>query len=106
MNYNFTIKESNHSKAALTAINFLLNLTDRELDIIASIVDNDINEINKSTKDIIKDSIKIDSYGLNNYLVSLRKKGFIVKNKLAGELIEACKDKSIVINFNYEEDAN
>ncbi len=101
MVHNIDIDKSKHSKAALTVLNCFLKLTDRELDIIATIVDNNIVSLNRVTKGVIMKSIKIDNYGLNNYLLKLRNKGYIVNNKLSDKLIEACKDKQIIINLNY-----
>ena len=106
MEYNLNIKKSNHTKVVLNVVNCFLKLTSKEIDIIATLVDNNIIDINRATKDVIRKSVGIDGYGLNNYILKLRKKGILVNNRLSTNIIQACKDKSIVINLNSTEDAN
>lgn len=100
MIHNITIDKSRHTKAALSIINCFLKLSNRELDIVVAILDNNIKEINKQTREIIKESIDIDNYGLNNYLLKLRNKGIIINNKLSDKIIEASKDQEIIIKIN------
>lgn len=100
MEHNITIDKSRHAKAALSIINCFLKLSNRELEIIVAILDNNIKEINKQTREVIKESIDIDNYGLNNYLLKLRNKGIIINNKLSDKIIEASKDQEIIIKIN------
>ena len=50
MEYNLNIKKSNHTKVVLNVVNCFLKLTSKEIDIIATLVDNNIIDINRATK--------------------------------------------------------
>jgi len=100
MEYPISINKSKHTRAALSIINCFLKLSKRELDIIVTIIDNNITELNKAARKTIMDSIDIDNYGLNNYLLKLRNKGIIINNKLSDKIIEASKDQEIIIKIN------
>ena len=100
MEYNITIDKSKHYKAALSIINCFLKLSDRELEVIVAILSNNITNLDKEARKIIRESISIDNYGLNNYLAKLRNKGYIVNNKLSDKIVEAANDQEIIVRIN------
>ena len=100
MEYPINIDKSKQHKAALSIINCFLKLSDRELELIVTILDNNIYNLDKEARKLIRESMNIDSYGLNNYILKLKNKGYIVDNKLSPKIIQAAKDKEIIVRIN------
>lgn len=105
MKYTIPIKKENYHKAILLIFNQLgLNLTELELNLLASMFNNGIKVITKDIRKSLRESMNIDQFTFNNYIKRLKDKGILIKEedklKINPSLENKVKDKEVHIIFN------
>lgn len=105
MEYNIPIAKEGYHKAILMVLNFNLNLSKMEMDIVATLLDNKISIVDGESRDIIRKVLDKDKFTTNNYISRLKDKGILVvkpadKNLyLNPSIIEIVKDKKVSFEF-------
>lgn len=103
MKYPITVSKSNSHKAALSIVNCFLKLTDKELDLIVGMLNQDTKVLNTSNRKKLRDSLGTSVFTFNNYIKRLRDRGYLLEVagslELHPKLIAAANDKEIVISI-------
>jgi len=106
MEYPITISKDQYHKAMLMVLNFNLNLSTLELDILSTLLKNDITIVDTDARDLLRKVLNKDKFITNNYIKRLRNKGIFVldnSNKklyINPSLLEICNDKKVSFEFN------
>ncbi len=104
MEINVPISKDNYYKGFLKVINSFLGLTKGELNIVVSMLDNNISFLDRETRRIIREDVNKDQYAFNNMISTLKKSGTLIKTKhglsLNPTMINNISNKSIKINFH------
>lgn len=121
-----TVSKADLYKEFLKSLNGILDLTDRELELLATLVDIDVNtpktpEVSKnvistSNRKYIRKSLGITPDNLSRYITKFKERGFLVKGKIEDEVMvnralvpEIIGDRiqvTIILRINKEEDEN
>lgn len=80
MEYKIPVTSKGYYKAILTILNFSLNMSKLELDILAVLLYHNMLEINADSREIIRKELDKDKFITNNYIKSLKAKGIILTN--------------------------
>ena len=103
MEYTIPVVKSRYYKASLRVINSWLNLTDFELEIIATMLTHNITVLNKITRLQVRLLLDKKEETFNNYLLRLKQKKLLVVKEdgleIHSKIIEAVKEPKITINF-------
>ncbi len=106
MTLSIPVKTNLYYKAILLILNFKLNLSPMEIDIVACILNHDIKIVDIYTREIIRKELDKDKFNTNNYISRLRDKGILITKPLdkklyvAPEIYELVKDRKL--NFEFE----
>lgn len=121
-----TVSKADLYKEFLKSLNGILDLTDRELELLATLVDIDVNtpktpEVSKnvistSNRKYIRKLLGITPDNLSRYIAKFKERGFLVKGKIEDEVMvnkalvpEVIGDRiqvTIILRINKEEDEN
>lgn len=121
-----TVSKADLYKEFLKSLNGILDLTDRELELLATLVDIDVNtpktpEVSKnvistSNRKYIRKLLGITPDNLSRYIAKFKERGFLVKGKIEDEVMvnkalvpEIIGDRiqvTIILRINKEEDEN
>lgn len=99
------IKKDQFHKGILTILNFSLGLTELEIDIVATLLKNNITIIDSDARDLIRKVLNKDKFNTNNYILKLKKKRILGSKPndknlyLDPGLIEAVRDNKITFDF-------
>jgi hypothetical protein len=108
MEINVPISRDNYYKGFLKVINSFLGLTKGELDIVVSMLENNITHLNRESRRIIRDDVHKDQYAFNNMVSTLKKSGTLIKGRdglmLNPTMINNISNKTIKINFHIQGD--
>ena len=77
MEYKIPVNSQNYFKAMLTVLNFNLNLSELEMDILCAMMNNGLIEVNIDTREIIRKVLNKDKFMTNNYIKRLRNKNVL-----------------------------
>jgi predicted transcriptional regulator len=86
-------------------LNFNLNLSKLELDILATLLNHNVTIVDTEARDIIRKALNKGKYNINNYISRLRKKKIFItkpvdKNLYINpSLIEIVRDKKVSFEF-------
>lgn len=79
----FKIPVKDKTKAVLKLLNpFLSYLSDREISIIACMIDSDIDILSKENRVIVREKLNIDKFNFNNCISRLKKKGVLIQSTI------------------------
>jgi biotin operon repressor len=78
MEHIFTVDKNKYHKAILQIYNFNLKMSDLELDIISTLIANNLSEVNADSKDILRQKLDVSKFMLNNYIKRLKDKGILI----------------------------
>lgn len=104
MEYPIKVNSRQLYKAILTILNFKLNLTNLEIDVVSTLMNYGIVNIDTTSRDIIRKELNISKYSTNNYIIQLKSKSIILSNQdgklyLNPSMYELVKDKEISFKF-------
>lgn len=103
MQYNLPIDKDHYHKSALKLINVFLNLTDLEIDIIAEMLKLNIKTLDKDTRKQIRESLDIDQFTFNNYIVRLKANNTLKETKFGlainPNLVNSLTSKEFTFKF-------
>ena|ERR1700752_5297456 len=99
------IDSKNKTKAILKLLNpFLANLTNKEIEIVSTMIDMDIEVLNKYSRADLRDKLNIDKYTFNNAVASLKSKKILIQSTVDLRLNPALKtytnDSTYTIKFS------
>lgn len=106
MEYPITVNRDSYHKAMLMVLNFNLNLSNMELDMLSTLLKNDIKVVDTDARDLIRKVLNKDKFITNNYIKRLRNKGVFILNNtdkklyINPSLLEICDDKKVSFEFN------
>ena len=106
MEYRIPVKNKNYHKAVLMILNFNLNLSNLEIDILATLLNYNISIVDINARDIIRKEINKDKFNTNNYINRLKNKGILVvkpadKNLYINPtILDIVKNKRISFQFD------
>ena len=78
MEYKIPVNSQNYFKAMLTVLNFNLNLSELEMDILCAMMNYGLIEVNIDTREIIRKVLNKDKFMTNNYIKRLRNKNVLL----------------------------
>ncbi len=78
MEYNIPVNKKDYYKAILMVLNFNLNLSSLELDILCTMLNNNMLEVNIDSREHIRKVLNKDKFMTNNYIKRLRNKGMLL----------------------------
>mgnify|MGYP003326694257 CR=1 FL=1 len=100
------IKRKYHCKAILNILNFGFRMTDVELDVLNTMITNDIKILTKETRAQLLLLLNKEKYTVNNHIMKLKSKGVLINNwhnrlEIAPNIILAVEDtiKSGILTF-------
>lgn len=105
MEYRIPVTAKNYHKAILMILNFNLNLSKFELDILATLLNYNISVVDVEARDIIRKELNKDKFNTNNYINRLKAKGVFItkpadkKLYVNPALLEIVKDKKVSFEF-------
>ena len=79
MEFKIPVNKDNIHKAILTVVNFNLGLSELELDILATLLKNNLYLVDSKAREVVRKVLNKDKFQTNNYLLRLKKKGVIVQ---------------------------
>ena len=80
MELEIPVNSKDRTKAVLKLLNpFISNLTDREITLVSTMIDMDIESLTKDNRADLRDKLKMDKYSFNNYVLILKKKGVLLQ---------------------------
>lgn len=92
-------------KQLLLILNFNWNLTDFEVDIMSTILSNNIKTIDTQSRKILVSKLKKSSFTLNNYIKRLKDKGLLIEEgelKVNPEFEALFQDNEITFKFEFK----
>jgi len=105
MEYKIPIAGKDYHKAILMILNFNLNLTPMELDIVATVLDHNLKLIDTRAREIIRLKLDKDKFNTNNYIKRLVDKHIFTINPgdknlyLNESIIDIASNKKISFEF-------
>lgn len=105
MEYKIPVSKETIYKVKLSILNFNLGLSDLEIDIISTMLNNNITIVNTDCRDLIRKVLDKDKFVTNNYINKLKAKGILevipnTKNlQLNKSLVFAVRDNTIMFDF-------
>lgn len=101
MEYNLNIIKESYNLAVLNILNCFLKHTDTELNILACMLDNNIEAIKTENREFIASKLDMNVLNLNNYIKRLKDKGSLTKDlSINPNVIMALQDKSLTFKFH------
>ena len=100
------IKKGTKTLAILKLLTAFINYpTDKELELIATLIDNKLYVLSKDNRVKLRMAINMDKYTFNTYIKRLKDKGVFIKNKegvltINSYLIVLTSNNSITIKFD------
>jgi len=95
------VKSKDYHKAVLMIMNFSLNLSPMEIDIVSCVLNHNMEIIDSYSRDTIRKELDKDKFTTNNYIARLREKNIFItkpadKNLYVNpNIIEMVKDPKI-----------
>ncbi len=105
MEYKIPIAGKDYHKSILMILNFSLNLTPMELDIVATVLDYNLSIIDTKAREIIRLKLDKDKFNTNNYIKRLVDKHIFTINPgdknlyLNESLIGIANNKKVSFEF-------
>lgn len=103
MNYPIKVTKDKYYKAALSLMNCFTNLTEFELDVLVTMLNNNIKIVSKETRSKLKELLGKDTYTFNNYIKRLKDKKALIevdKNLVINPgILESVKDKELNVKI-------
>jgi hypothetical protein len=105
MEYKIPVNIKNYHKAILMVLNFNLNLSKMELDIVACILNHNMETVDLYSREIIRKELDKDKFIINNYIGRLKDKKILLikpadkKLYVNPSIIEIAKDGKITFEF-------
>lgn len=105
MDYKIPVNNESYHKAILMALNFSLNLSKMEIDMVATLLNYNKLIVDTESREILRKALDKDKYIINNYIQRLRNKNILVirpadKNLyLNPSLIEIVKERKVSFEF-------
>ena len=105
MDHVFRISPKKYHRAILALYNFNLKLSELELDIVSTMLANDMLEINPETKEYLRVTLDKDKYATNNYIKRLKDKGILLPNQdgkgytLNPNIVNLTRDNKVSFEF-------
>lgn len=106
MEYKIPVTSKSYYKAILTILNFSLNMSKLELDIIAVLLYHNMLEINADSREVIRKELDKDKFITNNYIKSLKAKGILLikdndpkKAYINPEIINIVREPKLTFEF-------
>jgi predicted transcriptional regulator len=97
------VTKSTYYRSMLTILNSMLNLTDMELDIMATLLENKITIVDSRAREILRLKLNKDKFNINNYIRKLLNKNVLYVNEdkisVNPHIIESVKENKLVFNF-------
>ncbi len=104
MEINIPITKDNYYKGFLKVLNSFLNLSKGELEIIAAMLEYDVNTLDRESRKMIRESIKKDQFAFNNLVLKLKQSNTLIKTRnglsINPLMINNIANKTIKINFH------
>jgi predicted transcriptional regulator len=104
MNYNIPISSKLYNQAMLNVINCFLKLTNKELEIIKIVLDNNIINLDTKARVLIRENSGLSIGTLNNYIKRLKDKNVLIQKRdtleVNNNILQPIEDKEISVSFN------
>lgn len=83
MEFKIPVTKEGLTKAILMVLNFKLNLTSHEIDVLSIMINHKIDVIDTSTRELLRKIMDKNKFDINNYIKQLKgKKIILVEDKL------------------------
>lgn len=79
MEVKLPVNNYNIYKAIVLLLNFKYQLSELEVDLLATILKYDFDKIDGDARDLIRKALDKNQYSINNYIKRLRSKDFLVE---------------------------
>lgn len=105
MEYKIPVNIKNYHKAILMILNFNLNLSKMELDIVACILNHNMESVDLYSRETIRKELNKDKFIINNYIARLKTKKILIvkpadkKLYVNPNIIEIAKDRKLTFEF-------
>jgi len=112
MKYNIPVTKENIHKTILTAISFSLGLSELEIDILSTLLKNNLYIVDAKAKEILAITLNKSKFQISNYITRLRKKRLVVQANddkrwyLNPELKPIIESKNISFEFKLDSDGD
>jgi predicted transcriptional regulator len=109
MEYKIPVENKDYHKGILMILNFNLNLSELEMDIVSTLLNNNIEVVDTTAREIIRKELNKSKFNTNNYITRLTDKGILVvkpgdkKLYLNPSLVEIVKDKRVSFEFEIKD---
>lgn len=106
MTNTIPISSKDYSQHILRIIGAMIpnNLTDFEIKILSTMIDNDIKTLDTDTRLKVRLLIDTSEYNFNNYIKKLKEKGILIETKyglgIHPNVLNAVHDRELVIKYN------
>lgn len=108
MEYKIPVKEEDLSLAVIKTLNCFLNLTEKEMELLAYMASNNIKVIDYKSRREIANNFGKDHFYITNLLKRLYDKKILVKTRIGKvinpNLVNSLTSRKITINFETEKD--
>lgn len=81
MEYNIPVKRGLYHQAVLKILNTFLNMTDYEIEIVATMLKLNIQILDNQTRKLIRETTGKDLFTFNNYIKRLKDRNCLIKSK-------------------------
>lgn len=99
----FKFKKDKYYKAILKLVNVFIGLTDYELNIIATMLINNIKTLDTASRHIVKEKMNANVATFNNYIKRLKDKKCLIETNegliISDNILNAIEDGKVDITF-------
>jgi hypothetical protein len=107
MEYKIPISNKDYYKAMLMVLNFNLKLSELEMDILCTMLNNGMYEVNIDTREVIRKVLDKDKFMTNNYIKRLRNKQVLLDKQGSNRvyyinpiIMNIINDRKVSFEFN------
>jgi len=104
-----TVKTQDYHKAMLMILNFTLNLSNMEMDMLSIWLNHGITVVDTNARDLVRKILDKDKFITNNYIKRLKNKGILIIKPADKQLyintgiLDVMKDKKVSFEFRVHE---
>lgn len=112
MEYKIPVKSRDYHKALLMVLNFNLNLSNLELDIVSTLLNYNIEVVDIEAREIIRKELDKGKFNINNYIARLKDKGILIVKPADKALyvnpmiMDIVRDNKVSFEFEIADDNN
>ena len=103
MEFKIPVTQESLCKAVLTILNFKLGLSEKEVEVLAVMLNNKITVVDSSARLLIRKVLDRDKFSTNNYIKRLKDKKILIQNgktlSINPSIIALTSETTLTFNF-------